>query len=108
MWLVSRIKNKLCGLPMEFLSCLATYGLARRIAYELCGWQVEFLRHSAMYGLASRIRYEAMWLASGTPEAFDYAGYEKVSYGAMWEANERYLAMRAGHFDEVGCYVAGK
>ena len=81
-------QNQVCGLPMELLRCLATYGLASRIGYELRGWEVEFLRHSDMWGLASRIRYEAMWLAKGTPEASNYVGCESVCCGAVWEANE--------------------
>ena len=65
------------------------------------GWQVElgmsymvggwiFLRHSEMW-------YKAVWLASGTPEAFNYVGCESVRCGAIWEADEflTYLAMRA-------------
>ena len=96
--------EQLCGLPMEFiLRYLATYELASRIGYELCGWRVEFLRHSDM-------RYKAVWLASGTPEAFNYVGCESVRCGAIWEADEflTYLAMRAGHLDQVCCYVAGQ
>ena len=94
----------LCGLPMELLRYLATYGLASRIGYELHGWRVEFLRHSA------DMWYKAVWRASGTPEAFSYVGCESVHCGAIWEADElpMYLAMKAGHLDQVCCYVAGQ
>ena len=103
MWAVSRIRHKLCGLPMELLRCLATYGLASSIGYELCGWQVDFLRYSDMC-------YKAVQLANGTPEAFNYVGCESVCCGAIWEADEflTYLAVRAGYLDQVYCYVAGK
>ena len=81
---------RLCGLPLELLRCLATYGLASSIGYELRGWRVDFLRHSDMW-------YKGVWLASGTPEVFNYVGCESVCCGAIWDADEvlTYLAMRA-------------
>ena len=54
--------------------------------------------------------YKAVWLASGTPEAFNYVGCESVRCGTMWKPDEflTYLAVRAGHLDQVCCDVAGK
>ena len=87
---------------MELLRCLATYGLASRIGYELHGWRVKFLRYSDMW-------YKAVWLASGTPEAFNYVGCESVRYGAMWEANESlmYLAIYEGWPFRSGMLLCG-
>ena len=69
-----------------------SYAVGRRI-----------LRHSKMW-------YKAVWLASGTPEAFNYVGCDSVCCRAIWEADKflMYLATRAGHLDQVCCYVAGE
>ena len=72
------------------------------------GWH-ELRRRWANFE-AFKMWYKAVWLASGTPEAFNYVGYESVCCGAIWEADEllMYLAMRAGYLDQVCCYVAGE
>ena len=59
------------------------------VRFTLHGWQVEFLRYSTMWRLASiELGMKLyMWMASGTPEAFNYVGCEWVRYEAMWEAD---------------------
>ena len=72
----------------EYLRAVYERPIIAGVRFTLHGWQVEFLRYSTMWRLASIESGMKLytWMASGTPETFNYVGCEWVRYEAEWES----------------------